>query len=206
MADQDALFSDGPQSLDEVAAEAASCTRCPLYEKATQTVFGEGPQDAPLMLMGEVPGDKEDLAGKPFVGPAGRLLDRALEEAGIDRTEVYVTNAVKHFKWRPAGKVRLHQKPNAAEIGACRVWWERELEVVNPRVLGLLGATAAQTVLGSKFRVTKERGEPRDLPSGVVAIATIHPSAILRVEGGEQREAEFADFTDDLRAMTARLS
>jgi uracil-DNA glycosylase len=206
MADQDALFSDGPQSLGELAASAASCTRCPLYEKATQTVFGEGPQDAPLMLMGEVPGDKEDLAGKPFVGPAGRLLDRALEEAGIDRTEVYVTNAVKHFKWRPAGKVRLHQKPNAAEIGACRVWWERELEVVNPRVLGLLGATAAQTVLGSKFRVTKERGEPRDLPSGVVAIATIHPSAILRVEGGEQREAEFADFTDDLRAMTARLS
>jgi uracil-DNA glycosylase len=200
------LFPDGPQSLDELAAEAASCTRCPLYEKATQTVFGEGPADAPLMLMGEVPGDKEDLAGHPFVGPAGRLLDRALEEAGIDRGEVYVTNAVKHFKWKPAGKVRLHQKPNAAEIGACRVWWERELEVVDPRVLGLLGATAGQAVLGSKFRVTKERGEPRPLPSGVVAIGTIHPSSILRIEEGDQREAAFGDFTDDLRAMAAHLS
>jgi len=200
------LFPVAGESLDEVAKEATSCTRCPLYEKATQTVFGEGPEDAPLMLMGEVPGDKEDLAGKPFVGPAGRLLDRALTEAGIDRTEVYVTNAVKHFKWRPAGKVRLHQKPNAQEIGACRVWWERELALVEPKVFGLLGATAAQAVLGSKFRVTKERGEPRQLPSGAWAIATIHPSSILRIEEGDQREAEFADFTDDLRAMAARLS
>ena len=206
MTSQSELFPDGSQSLDEVAHEAASCTLCPLYEKATQTVFGEGPEDAPLMLMGEVPGDKEDLAGKPFVGPAGRLLDRALGEAGIDRTQVYVTNAVKHFKWRPAGKVRLHKKPNAQEIGACRVWWERELALVEPKVFGLLGATAAQAVLGSKFRVTKERGEPRQLPSGVWAIATIHPSSILRIEEGDQREAEFADFTDDLRAMAARLS
>jgi uracil-DNA glycosylase family protein len=189
------LFPVEGESLEEVAHEAASCTRCPLYEKATQTVFGEGPEDAPLMLMGEVPGDKEDLAGKPFVGPAGRLLDRALEEAGIDRSEVYVTNAVKHFKWKPAGKVRLHQKPNAQEIGACRVWWERELALVEPNVLGLLGATAAKVVLGSKFRVTKERGEPRQLPSGVWAVGTIH-----------QREAEFADFTDDLRAMAVHLS
>jgi len=206
MAGQSELFPDGSQSLEEVAHEAASCTLCPLYEKATQTVFGEGPEDAPLMLMGEVPGDKEDLAGKPFVGPAGRLLDRALTEAGIDRTEVYVTNAVKHFKWRPAGKVRLHQKPNAQEIGACRVWWERELALVEPKVFGLLGATAAQAVLGSKVRVTKERGEPRQLPSGAWAIATIHPSSILRIEEGDQREAEFADFADDLRAMAARLS
>jgi uracil-DNA glycosylase len=205
MAGQSELFEDEAQSLDEVAHEAASCTRCPLYEKATQTVFGEGPEDAPLMLMGEVPGDKEDLAGKPFVGPAGRLLDRALEEAGIDRSQVYVTNAVKHFKWRPAGKVRLHQKPNAKEIGACRVWWERELALVEPKVFGLLGATAAQAVLGAKFRVTKERGEPRRLPSGVWAVATIHPSSILRIEEGDQREAEFADFADDLRAMAARL-
>jgi uracil-DNA glycosylase len=200
------LFPVDGQSLAEVADEAASCTRCPLYEKATQTVFGEGPEDAPLMLMGEVPGDKEDLAGKPFVGPAGRLLDRALEEAGIDRSEVYVTNAVKHFKWKPAGKVRLHQKPNAQEIGACRVWWERELALVEPNVLGLLGATAAKVVLGSKFRVTKERGEPRQLPSGVWAVGTIHPSSILRIEESDQREAEFADFTDDLRAMAAHLS
>jgi uracil-DNA glycosylase len=205
MSGQSSLFADGQQSLEEVAHEAASCTRCSLYERATQTVFGEGPEHAPLMLMGEVPGDKEDLAGKPFVGPAGRLLDRALEAAGIDRSQVYVTNAVKHFKWRPAGKVRLHQKPNAAEVGACRVWWERELALVEPKVFGLLGATAAQAVLGSKFRVSKERGDFRQLPSGVWAVATIHPSAILRVEEGEQREAEFADLADDLRAMAARL-
>ncbi len=206
MAGQSPLFAQDGRSLPEVAHEAESCTRCSLYERATQTVFGEGPERAPLMLTGEVPGDKEDLAGKPFVGPAGRLLDRALTEAGIDRGQVYVTNAVKHFKWRPAGKVRLHQKPNAQEIGACRVWWERELALVEPKVFGLLGATAAQAVLGSKFRVTKERGELRQLPSGVWAVATIHPSAILRIEEGDQREAEFADFTDDLRAMAARLS
>ena len=199
------LFPEHPESFEEVAAEAATCTRCPLYERATQTVFGEGPVPAPLMLMGEVPGDKEDLAGKPFVGPAGKLLDRALEEAGIDRSEVYVTNAVKHFKWKPAGKVRLHQKPNAQEIGACRVWWERELEMVDPNVFGLLGATAGQAVLGSKFRVTKERGEPRELPSGVLAVGTIHPSSILRIEETDQREAAFADFTDGLRVMADHL-
>jgi len=194
-----------PGTLADVAAEAVGCTRCDLYQRATQTVFGEGPEDAPLMLMGEVPGDKEDLQGHPFVGPAGKLLDRALEEAGIDRGEVYVTNVVKHFKWRPAGKVRLHQKPNAKEIGACRVWWERELALVEPKVLGALGATAGQAVFGSKWRVTKQRGEFVELPSGVVATGTIHPSAILRVEDADQREAEFADFTDDLRAMVARI-
>jgi DNA polymerase len=194
-----------PGTLADVAAEAAGCTRCDLYQRATQTVFGEGPDDAPLMLVGEVPGDKEDLQGHPFVGPAGKLLDRALEEAGIDRGEVYVTNVVKHFKWRPAGKVRLHQKPNAKEIGACRVWWERELALVEPKVLGALGATAGQAVFGSKWRVTKQRGEFVELPSGVLATGTIHPSAILRVEEAEQREAEFADFTDDLRAMVARI-
>ncbi|MGH9033079.1 MAG: UdgX family uracil-DNA binding protein [Acidimicrobiia bacterium] len=191
-------------SLSEVAEEAAGCTRCDLYKRATQTVFGEGPQGAPLMLVGEVPGDKEDREGHPFVGPAGKLLDRALDEAGIDRDEVYVTNVVKHFKWRPAGKVRLHQKPNAQEIGACRVWWERELALVQPKVLGALGATAGQAVFGSKWRVTKQRGEFVELPSGVLATGTIHPSAILRIEESEQREAEFADFTDDLRAMVAR--
>jgi uracil-DNA glycosylase family protein len=194
-----------PGTLAEVADEAAGCTRCDLYKRATQTVFGEGPEGAPLMLMGEVPGDKEDTQGHPFVGPAGKLLDRALGEAGIDREEVYVTNVVKHFKWRPAGKVRLHQKPNAQEIGACRVWWERELELVQPKVLGALGATAGQAVFGSKWRVTKQRGEFVELPSGVVATGTIHPSAILRIEEAEQREAEFADFTDDLRAMVARI-
>jgi len=194
-----------PGTLAEVAEEAAGCTRCDLYKRATQTVFGEGPAGAPLMLIGEVPGDKEDKQGHPFVGPAGKLLDRALDEAGIDRHEVYVTNVVKHFKWRPAGKVRLHQKPNAQEIGACRVWWERELALVEPKVLGALGATAGQAVFGSKWRVTKQRGEFVELPSGVLATGTIHPSAILRVEEAEQREAEFADFTDDLRAMVARI-
>jgi uracil-DNA glycosylase len=195
-----------PGTLADVAKEAADCTRCDLYRRATQTVFGEGPEDAPLMLVGEVPGDKEDKQGHPFVGPAGKLLDRALEEAGIDRGEVYLTNVVKHFKWRPgAGKVRLHQKPNAKEIGACRVWWERELALVEPTVLGALGATAGQAVFGSKFRVTKQRGEFVELPSGVIATGTIHPSAILRVEDTDQREAEFAAFTDDLRAMVARI-
>jgi DNA polymerase len=194
-----------PGTLADVANEAAGCTRCDLYERATQTVFGEGPEDAPLMLVGEVPGDKEDKQGHPFVGPAGKLLDRALEEAGIDRGEVYLTNVVKHFKWRPGpGKVRLHQKPNAKEIGACRVWWERELALVQPTVLGALGATAGQAVFGSKWRVTKQRGEFVELPSGVIATGTIHPSAILRVEDADQREAEFATFTDDLRAMLAR--
>jgi uracil-DNA glycosylase family protein len=192
-------------SLGEVAKEAAGCTRCDLYKRATQTVFGEGPQGAPLMLIGEVPGDKEDKEGHPFVGPAGKLLDRALHEAGIDRDEVYVTNVVKHFKWRPAGKVRLHQKPNAQEIGACRVWWERELALVQPKVLGALGATAGQAVFGRQWRVTKQRGEFVELPSGVLATGTIHPSAILRIEESDQREAEFADFADDLRAMVAHI-
>lgn len=191
-------------SLAEVADEAAGCTRCDLYQRATQTVFGEGPQGAPLMLVGEVPGDKEDREGRPFVGPAGALLDRALGEAGIDRDEVYVTNVVKHFKWKPAGKVRLHQKPNAAEIGACRVWWERELALVQPKVLGALGATAGQAVFGRQWRVTKQRGEFVELPSGVLASGTVHPSAILRIEESDRREAEFADFADDLRAMVAR--
>jgi uracil-DNA glycosylase family protein len=192
-------------SLTEVAKEAATCTRCGLYERATQTVFGEGPQGAPLMLIGEQPGDKEDKQGRPFVGPAGKLLDQALEQAGIERDGVYVTNVVKHFKWRPTGKVRLHQKPNAEEIGACRVWWERELALVQPKVLGALGATAGQAVFGSKFRVTKQRGEFIELPSGVLATGTIHPSAILRIEDEEQREAEFDDFVDDLEAMAAHL-
>jgi uracil-DNA glycosylase len=191
--------------LGEVANEAATCTRCGLYERATQTVFGEGPQGAPLMLIGEQPGDKEDKQGRPFVGPAGKLLDRALDRARIQRDEVYVTNVVKHFKWRPAGKVRLHQKPNAEEIGACRVWWERELALVQPKVLGALGATAGQAVFGSKFRVTKQRSEFIELPSGVLATGTIHPSAILRIEDEEQREAEFGGLVDDLEAMATHL-
>ena len=195
-------FADG-RSLAQLAAEAARCRDCDLYRNATQTVFGEGPEDADVVLMGEQPGDKEDRTGHPFVGPAGGVLDRALVEAGIDRGRVYVTNAVKHFKWRPAGKVRLHQKPNRAEVTACRQWWELELAAISPRVLVCLGATAAQAVFGPSFRVTRERGQFVTLPTGVLAVATVHPSSILRAE--ERREAEFADFVDDLRSVAARL-
>ena len=192
-------------SLDELRAQAASCKDCDLWEHATQTVFGEGPAHAPLMLMGEVPGDKEDKAGHPFVGPAGKILDDALDEAGIDRSLVYVTNAVKHFKWVPArgGKVRLHKKPNQAEITACKQWWQRELDALQPDVLGLLSATAAQAVLGPKFRVTRERGTWIDLAHGVSALATIHPSAVLRAQ--DRRDEEFAGLVADLRTIANRL-
>jgi len=188
--------------VDRLRREAAQCERCDLYARATQTVFGEGPVPAPLMLLGEVPGDHEDETGRPFVGPAGRLLDRALLEAGVDRASVYLSNVVKHFKWRPAGKVRLHQKPNAAEIAACRPWWEAEVALVKPRILCCLGATAAQTVLGREFRVTRQRGEFFTLASGGEATATIHPSAVLRAEA---REDAFAGLVDDLRAVAKRL-
>jgi uracil-DNA glycosylase len=199
------VLSAGGQSLDDLRSEAATCEACDLYKLGTQTVFGEGPEDADLMLMGEVPGDQEDKAGHPFVGPAGKLLDRALVEAEIDRGNVYVTNAVKHFKWKPQGKVRLHQKPNAKEIAACRQWWTQELAVVKPKVLCCLGATAAQAVFGAKFRVTKQRGEFLELVDGVQGTATIHPSAILRADD-ERREVEYQDFVDDLRAIAERLA
>jgi uracil-DNA glycosylase len=190
--------------FEEIRAAAAACTACDLYKAATQTVFGEGPIPAPLMLMGEVPGDKEDLAGHPFVGPAGHILDEALEEVGIDRALVYVTNAVKHFKFERRGKVRLHKKPNQAEVAACKQWWQRELEVVQPDVLGLLGATAAQAVFGPSFRVTKQRGEWFELDAGVRAVATIHPSAVLRAQ--ERRDEEYAGLVRDLRVMASRLA
>jgi uracil-DNA glycosylase len=192
-------------SLAQLRAEASKCRACPLWEHATQTVFGEGPAHTPLVLMGETPGDKEDKQGHPFVGPAGHVLDEALAEAGIDRAGVYLTNAVKHFKWTPArgGKLRLHKKPSRAEVVACQQWWERELEAVKPEVLGLLGATAAQAVLGPSFRVTKQRGEWFDLDSGVHALATIHPSAVLRAE--ERRDEEFAGLVKDLRTIAQRL-
>jgi DNA polymerase len=178
------------------------CRRCDLYRHATQTVFGEGPVPARLMLMGEVPGDREDTEGHPFVGPAGRLLDRALEDAGIDRETVYLTNAVKHFKWRRAGKVRLHQKPTAAETTACRVWWEAELELVKPQVLCCLGATAAQAVFGRSFRVTRDRGTFVTLPSGIEATATLHPSAALRAEN---RDEVYGNIVEDLEHVARRL-
>src|SRR5215207_1290208 len=185
-------------TLDELRAEAAGCTACDLYKSGTQTVFGEGAAKADVMLVGEQPGDKEDLEGRPFVGPAGRMLDKALEEAGIDRTHTYVTNAVKHFKWVARGKRRIHQKPNWTEMTACRQWLDAELEVVQPRVLVALGATAAQDLFGRQFRVTKQRGVPVESDLADVAIATIHPSAILRAD---DREAEYAGFVDDLRVV-----
>jgi DNA polymerase len=200
------ILSTGGRTLDDLRKEAASCQACDLYKLGTQTVFGEGPADADLMLMGEQPGDQEDKAGHPFVGPAGRILDRALVDAEIERDRVYVTNAVKHFKWKPQGKVRLHQKPNAKEIAACRQWWTQELAVVKPKVLCCLGATAAQAVFGSKFRVTKQRGDFFDLVDGVVGTATIHPSSILRIDDEEQRHAEYEDLVDDFRAVRERLA
>ena len=189
-------------TLDDLRAEAAGCTRCDLYKSGTQVVFGAGAAGADVMLVGEQPGDQEDKTGEPFVGPAGRLLDRALEEAGIDRTQTYVTNAVKHFKWVARGKRRIHQKPNAAETAACRVWLDAELEVVRPRVLVALGATAAQALYGRSFRVTKMRGVPVGSDLAPLAFATIHPSAVLRAE---DREGEFAGLVDDLRAVATHL-
>jgi uracil-DNA glycosylase family protein len=187
-------------SLRGLKEAAAGCTACPLHEAGTQTVFGEGLVRAEILFVGEQPGDREDREGKPFVGPAGRLLDKALEEVGIDRRLAYVTNVVKHFKWTPKGKRRIHAKPNWSEIAACRPWLDAEIEVVEPRVIVCLGATAAQALLGRDFRVTRRRGEVVDSDYGVPAIATVHPSSILRAED-EEREHEYAAFVDDLAAI-----
>jgi uracil-DNA glycosylase len=189
--------------LDGLRKAAAGCTACGLYRDATQTVFGEGSPDAEVMLVGEQPGDGEDLAGRPFVGPAGRLLDRALEEAGIDRRLAYVTNVVKHFKFERRGKVRLHKKPNAEEVHACFPWLEAELRVVQPRVLVLLGATAAQALLGSSFRVSRQRGEFVDSDLAPRVLATVHPSSILRAPDDEARALAYKGFVADL-AVVAR--
>jgi uracil-DNA glycosylase len=185
-------------TLDALREAAEVCHGCDLWRNATQTVFGEGPANAELMFVGEQPGDQEDKLGQPFVGPAGRIFDTALEEVGIDRSRVYVTNAVKHFKWEPRGKRRIHQKPNAAELAACRPWLDAELSVLKPRVLVCLGATAAQALLGRTFRVTKQRGTPIDSPLADVVVATIHPSAILRAR---DRDAEYAGFVADLKQV-----
>jgi uracil-DNA glycosylase len=187
-------------SLKGLKEAAAGCTACPLHETGTQTVFGEGLVRAEILFVGEQPGDREDREGKPFVGPAGRLLDKALEEVGIDRRLAYVTNVVKHFKWTPKGKRRIHAKPNWSEIAACRPWLDAEVEVVEPRVIVCLGATAAQALLGQEFRVTRRRGEIVDSGYGVPTIATVHPSSILRAED-EDREHEYAAFVDDLAAI-----
>ena len=199
------LLPDRP-TLPGVREIAAGCKACDLYKRGTQTVFGEGPPKAELMLVGEQPGDAEDLAGHPFVGPAGRLLDTALEEAGIDRSQVYVTNVVKHFKWEPRGKRRIHAKPNAAEIGACRMWLEVEIALVKPRVLVCLGATAAQALLGKSFKVSQQRGTVVPSPLAPIVSATVHPSSILRAPDDETRREEMRRFVKDLRTIAREIS
>ena len=196
-----ALIPPNP-TLRKVAEAAKGCRACDLWRSGTQTVFGEGRAKAELMLVGEQPGDQEDLAGRPFVGPAGKLLDRALEEAGIDRELAYVTNVVKHFKWQPRGKRRIHQKPNAAEIAACRPWLDAELALIQPEVLVCLGATAAQALLGRQFRVSRDRGVPVESDLAPVVMATVHPSSILR---SENRDEETALLVEDLRRVAEAL-
>jgi uracil-DNA glycosylase family protein len=192
-------------SLTALREVAAGCTACHLYKRATQTVFGEGARRAAAMFVGEQPGNEEDLSGRPFVGPAGRLLDKALEEAGIDRRRTYVTNVVKHFKWEPRGKKRIHAKPDALEIFACRPWLEAEIAVVKPEVLVCLGATAAQALLGPAFRVTKQRGEFVESPLAPKVTATVHPSSILRSPDDDARRLETARFIADLKKIAAVL-
>jgi len=187
-------------SLAELRQAAHGCTACHLHRRATQTVFGEGPKHATIMLVGEQPGDYEDVAGRPFVGPAGKIMDQALEEAGIDRKQVYVTNAVKHFKWEPRGKRRIHKKPNSREIAACRPWLEAEIRVVRPKLLLCLGATAAQAIFGPAFRVTRERGKLLSSERAPKTMATVHPSSLLRQPDEEARHRAYKKFVADLRA------
>jgi DNA polymerase len=198
-----APFVPASRDLRALARAATGCRGCDLYAPATQTVFGEGPRRAELVLVGEQPGDREDREGHPFVGPAGRLLDEALETAGIARERAYVTNVVKHFKFEERGKRRIHQSPSRWEVVACQPWFAAELEAIRPRLVVALGATAAKALLGQGFRVTRQRGEVLGGPAGVPTLATVHPSAILRA--GERRAAELAAFLTDLRAAAAFL-
>jgi uracil-DNA glycosylase len=190
-----------PASLDELRAAAAGCRACDLWEHATQTVFGDGQEGAKLMLVGEQPGDREDLTGAPFVGPAGELLDRALADAGIDRRQAYVTNVVKHFKWKPRGKRRIHQRPNTEEIHACRPWFEAEIVRVRPKVVVCLGATAAQALIAQDYRVTREHGELRPSTFGPMIAATVHPASVLRAPDASAREAAYAGMVEDLKRI-----
>ncbi|HEY6141191.1 MAG TPA: UdgX family uracil-DNA binding protein [Thermoanaerobaculia bacterium] len=192
-------------ALAKLRAEAADCKACDLWKTGTQTVFGEGQQTSTVMFIGEQPGDKEDLAGRPFVGPAGALLDKALAEAGIDRTKVYVTNVVKHFKWEPRGKRRIHKKPNGVEINACRPWLDAEIRAIKPQAIVCLGSTAAQAVIGPKFRVSVQRGELVKSPLAPVVTATVHPSSILRAPTDEGRRAGMQRFIDDLKKIRAAI-
>jgi DNA polymerase len=190
------------RTLDELRKAAKNCKACDLWKNATQTVFGAGSEHPAIMFVGEQPGHQEDLAGLPFVGPAGKVLDTALEEAGIDRSKTYVTNAVKHFKWEPRGKRRIHKKPNAAEIAACRPWLDAEISVLQPEVIVCLGATAAQALLGRDFRVTQHRGELMKSTLAPFIMATVHPSSILRAPDEETRHAEMRRFIDDLKKLS----
>ncbi len=192
-------------SLSALREEAASCTRCDLYKNATQTVFGEGPEEARVVFVGEQPGDQEDLAGKPFVGPAGRVFDQVLEEAGVDRRLTYVTNAVKHFKFEPRGKRRIHSKPNAGEIRACNWWLGNELRLIRPEVAVALGATAAQSLLGKAVPITRTRGQTIEREDGLPVFVTIHPSYILRIREEADKAAERARFLADMRKVKAMM-
>jgi uracil-DNA glycosylase family protein len=194
-----------PGSIEELRAAAQGCRACELWAGATQAVVGEGAAPAAAMLVGEQPGDREDLAGEPFVGPAGRMLDRGLADAGIDRAGVYVTNVVKHFRYRARGKRRIHQKPDAVHVAACRPWLDAELAIVRPRVLVCLGATAAQALVGRHVRVTRDRGRPLDSPLAETVLATVHPSSLLRAPDEAARREAYAAFVEDLRAAAAAL-
>ena len=193
-------------TLETLREAASRCQACGRWRTGTQTVFGEGSAGADIMLVGEQPGDREDLAGSPFVGPAGRLLDEALDEAGIDRRRAYVTNVVKHFKWIPRGKRRIHQRPDPQEIGACRPWLESEIAHVRPRLIVCLGATAAQALIDKNFRVTRQRGEVVESPLGPLITATVHPSSILRAASADMRSTEMQMFVDDLRHVSERVA
>ncbi len=205
MATSAADFLPRSRRLPALRKAAAGCRGCELWRDATQTVFGRGPDGSELMLVGEQPGDHEDRDGEPFVGPAGGLLDRALGEAGIAREAVYLTNAVKHFKWKPRGKRRLHQTPRAGEVVACRPWLEAEIKAVGPRALLALGATAARSVFGPSVKVTRDRGQLLETPLAQLASVTVHPSAILRVRDSEEREDAFAGLVEDLESLSAAL-
>ena len=199
-------FLPARKTLPSLREAARACRGCDLYRLGTQTVFGEGARHARMVLIGEQPGDKEDLAGRPFVGPAGKLLDQAMTEAGIDRADAYVTNIVKHFKWEPRGKRRIHKKPNALEIAACTPWFEAEVKALRPEVVVCLGATAAQALLGSAFKVTKQRGEAiHGTRWAPVVMATVHPSSILRAPDAEARRREMESFIADLKVAERRI-